>query len=157
MSESVKLALLASIDTSSVEAMLAEYAAAGEICHPMNFAGDENTTLYAVLAAGELVGVIRVTRELWNLCHGNIGISLRPTARGRGYGSEAINAIPEHASFGKWEPTACIDKNNAVSLRMFRAAGYTETGQEYLWKKHGNTRTAIELRLTERSEGGRGR
>lgn len=156
MSESVKLTLLASIDTSLVEAMLSEYTAASEICHPMNFAGDENTNLHGILAAGELVGVIRVTRELWNLCHGNIGISLRPTARGRGYGSTAINALPKYAGFGEWEPTACIDVNNTVSLRTFRAAGYVETGREYLWKKHGTTRTAIELRLTERSEGGRG-
>ena len=135
----VKLVELDLVDTNAVNAMLQEYAANGEQCKPMNFLQDTNTRLYVIMDGSLAVGMVRKTSTLYRECHGKFGISVRPAERGKGYGRAAM----KEAKVGwKCEPTACIDRTNVRSIRMFERAGWERTGREFDWK---NDRKAIEF------------
>lgn len=135
----VQIVPLQNYDRAEVDRMLNEYSKSGEICKPMEFLHDENTTVFIVADGRIAVGMIRTTRKLWRECHGKVGISIRPSLRGSGYGAAALSAL-------KWDdesvPTACVDVNNIRSIRMFEGAGWVRSGRVFDWK--GN-RKAVEF------------
>lgn len=130
MDSEIKIVNIRELDVKLLDMMLDEYAANGEECKPMKFYSDKNTKMYAIIVGEEPAGIVRVTRILWRKCHGNVGISVRPSRRGMGIGSVAIRDIDIGAMN---EPTACIDEKNKMSIKMFESAGWVRTGETYEW------------------------
>ena len=119
MKRNVRLARFT--DLTLLDDMLKEYDMHGEICHPYVFNLNADTTTYlSYIHDGEkLVGVMRYTPYLRNPCHGNMGISIRPSERGKGYGREAIRlGLLTDEMFGKYV-TACIAEDNQRSIAAF--------------------------------------
>ncbi len=62
---------------------------------------------------------------------GSIGLAVNPSLRSRGYGKRILSAFLLHESaqrLGKIE--ACIEADNAASLRCFQASGFTALNLE---------------------------
>lgn len=138
---------LAMIDYDIVAEMLKEYAENNEECKPMNFKDDPNTLLMAVMNdEDKLVGVVRFTTKLWHECHGNVGVSIRPSERNKGYGRDVLSSmklfIKAMANRFRFKPKACIDEKNEVSIRLFEEAGWVRTGRKFDWKMN---RKAVEF------------
>jgi len=139
--KNVRIVPFLEIDMRDISMMLDEYARHGEDCKPMDFLKDTNTELFMIMADDYAVGMVRKTKKLYRECHGKLGISIRPAERRKGYGSATL----EKLSLEKWwEPTACVDKTNEMSIRMFEKAGWIRTGRIFDWK---GDRKAIEFIL----------
>ena len=141
-----KIELAQTCGNTMVEEMLLEYDANGEICHPYRFSENADTKnfLYYLISDYRLVGVARYTPELRNPCHGNIGISIRPSERGKGHGRQAIAKLIAIAVQTKGYATACIAETNTKSIAAFTSCGMKETGKTYEWLKNGTVTKAVE-------------
>lgn len=78
-----------------------------------------------------------------------VGIALRPEARGRGLAIEALELLTEYAAAALHlhQLYCAVDTDNAPSLRLFRAAGFTEVGvrQQWLLGLHGRWLDVVEF------------
>jgi RimJ/RimL family protein N-acetyltransferase len=97
------------------------------------FLGDERSQL-AVVVDDEFIGtvgwhVVHYGPGPWNRCW-NIGISLLPEWRGRGYGGQAQAALAEylfaHTTVERIEATTRFD--NVAEQRALEKAGFTREG-----------------------------
>ena len=143
----MNVSLVCSTDPTLFRDMLHEYDLHGEICHPYEFNLNADTTTYlSYIHDGEkLIGVLRYTPELRNPCHGNIGISIRPSERGKGYGRAAIRMeLQTHKILDRYV-TACIAEDNQRSIAAFTSCGMRETGKTYEWRKDGKVTIAKEF------------
>ncbi|MBC7448514.1 MAG: GNAT family N-acetyltransferase [Hymenobacteraceae bacterium] len=78
-----------------------------------------------------------------------VGIALLPAARGQGLASEALALLCEYAAAALHlhQLYCAIATDNPASLRLFRAAGFTEIGlrREWLLGLHGRWLDVIEF------------
>jgi RimJ/RimL family protein N-acetyltransferase len=89
--------------------------------------GDRDVFVLIAIGEGEAeIGYVRLD------VHGDaaeVNLSLDRAHRGRGLGTSAIRAATEYAvSLGIARVTARVRPENTVSIRAFRAAGFTPTG-----------------------------
>ncbi|MCL2461956.1 MAG: GNAT family N-acetyltransferase [Defluviitaleaceae bacterium] len=76
--------------------------------------------------AGKIVGIVNIRHYLTeeNYRNGHVGLSVRPSERGKGYGTEMMRlALQKAYEIGILEAVVCCDKGNAASRRVIRRNG----------------------------------
>lgn len=85
-------------------------------------------TYFAVDGDGNIVGVIDLRHELNGFLRdlGNCGYSVRPSCRGRGYGSQMLGLLTARArAAGLSELHISVEKSNLPSVRVIQGCGGT--------------------------------
>lgn len=81
---------------------------------------------YFLVDDGRITGAINIRHELRGilLTHGHIGYGIRPSERGRGYGSLMLRlALPKAKQLGIDKALVSCNKSNAASAATIRSCG----------------------------------
>lgn len=109
---------------------------------------DQRNQRFGFLMDGKLVGMARISSEINFEANGKIGYSIRPSERGKQYGTLLLRMIDAYCrKYGIRNVTACVDIRNEASIRALRAAGFIETGRVFDWVPNPEPRKAMEMAL----------
>lgn len=107
---------------------------------------ESNYFLFAIeeKASAEVKGLINLDGVSWSNRHTEIGIGIAdPSARGKGYASEALQLLIEYCfnEMGLHRIFARIIEGNEPSVRLFQKFGFRQEGimREHVFR-HGNWR-----------------
>ena len=93
--------------------------------------GEEDTTIWAVLADGELIGMVQAWEETEpEYRHGGIDIALHPDWHGRGLGADTVRTVARHLIDERGHHRITIDPAaaNTAAIRSYERVGFRPVG-----------------------------
>ena len=93
--------------------------------------GEEDTTIWAVLAGGELIGMVQAWEETEpEYRHGGIDIALHPDWHGRGLGADTVRTVARHLIDDRGHHRITIDPAaaNTAAIRSYERVGFRPVG-----------------------------
>jgi len=93
--------------------------------------GEEDTTIWVVLAGGELIGMVQAWEETEpDYRHGGIDIALHPAWHGRGLGAETVRTVARHLIDERGHHRITIDPAaaNTAAIRSYARVGFRPVG-----------------------------
>ena len=116
---------------AAVSEYFAEFTEAGENAREDVYGGFSYTFLYLRESDGRLTGMLNIRQDETAAEFGNIGYSVRPSERRKGYGTQLVEAAIELCKmFGIESPTAYTAEDNYASIRVLVKNGFVRIGKE---------------------------
>lgn len=93
------------------------------------------TYFYIEESTGKIVGTVNIRRNSSMAeKYGNLGYAIRPTLRGKGFGTDMVEAAVSLCGFmGMNEITAVCRKDNKPGLRLLEKCGFLVAEENELW------------------------
>ena len=93
--------------------------------------GEEDTTIWVVLADGEIIGMVQAWEETEpDYRHGGIDIALHPDWHGRGLGADTVRTVARHLIDDRGLHRITIDPAaaNTAAIRSYERVGFRRVG-----------------------------
>ena len=93
--------------------------------------GEEDTTIWVVLADGEIIGMVQAWEETEpEYRHGGIDIALHPDWHGRGLGADTVRTVARHLIDDRGHHRITIDPAaaNTAAIRSYERVGFRPVG-----------------------------
>jgi len=93
--------------------------------------GEEDTTIWVVLADGEIIGMVQAWEETEpEYRHGGIDIALHPGRHGRGLGADTVRTVARHLVDDRDHHRITIDPAaaNTAAIRSYERVGFRPVG-----------------------------
>jgi aminoglycoside 6'-N-acetyltransferase len=93
--------------------------------------GEEDTTIWVVLADGEIIGMVQAWEETEpEYRHGGIDIALHPDWHGRGLGADTVRTVARHLIDDRGHHRITIDPAaaNTAAIRSYEQVGFRPVG-----------------------------
>ena len=93
--------------------------------------GEEDTTIWVVLADGEIIGMVQAWEETEpEYRHGGIDIALHPDRHGRGLGADTVRTVARHLIDDRGHHRITIDPAaaNTAAIRSYERVGFRPVG-----------------------------
>jgi dethiobiotin synthetase len=93
--------------------------------------GEEDTTIWVVLADGEIIGMVQAWEETEpEYRHGGIDIALHPDWHGRGLGADTVRTVARHLVDDRGHHRITIDPAaaNTAAIRTYERVGFRPVG-----------------------------
>jgi dethiobiotin synthetase len=93
--------------------------------------GEEDTTIWVVLADGEIIGMVQAWEETEpEYRHGGIDIALHPDRHGRGLGADTVRTVARHLIDERGHHRITIDPAaaNTAAIRSYERVGFRPVG-----------------------------
>ncbi len=135
LEETMLLVQLDDCDGTAVKDYYAEMLANGDEEKP--YSGFSYTFCYIRESDGKVIGMLNLRPEDGLI--GTIGYSIRPSERGKGYGTALLEQGLELCEMFGITPVAVVRKDNAASIRVLEKNGFEKYGGEYISEKDRQT------------------
>jgi len=102
-----------------------------ELTRTRVLAGEEDTTIWVVLADGEIIGMVQAWEETEpEYRHGGIDIALHPDRHGRGLGADTVRTVARHLIDERGHHRITIDPAaaNTAAIRSYERVGFRPVG-----------------------------
>ena len=102
-----------------------------ELTRTRVLAGEEDTTIWVVLADGEIIGMVQAWEETEpEYRHGGIDIALHPDWHGRGLGADTVRTVARHLIDERGHHRITIDPAaaNTAAIRSYERVGFRPVG-----------------------------